>query len=211
MNATEQLNKKYIVGVTGGIGCGKTTVTNLFLEKGIEVVDADVVAREVVEPNSQGLLALVDAFGSNILNSDSTLNRGCLREIVFTDETAKSTVNNILHPLIRNSMFEQLINTLSVYCILSAPLLFENQLQQFVSTTLVVDITPQQQLSRTLSRDGGNAKTIEGIMAAQINRDERLALADDIIDNSKSLDLLAPQVARLHQKYMTLSSQVLDS
>ncbi|MFT6738497.1 MAG: dephospho-CoA kinase, partial [Kangiellaceae bacterium] len=191
-------SKKYIVGVTGGIGCGKTTVTNLFAAKGIDIVDADLVARDVVMAGSEGLNALVIAFGDTILSPQNTLNRGALREIVFADSKAKDKVNGILHPLIRQNMMNQLQNTQSHYCILSAPLLFENNLQQFVDRCLVVDITQSQQLERTLGRDGGNANTIKNIMAAQVSREKRLTLANDVIDNSKTQSFLAPQVDSLH-------------
>jgi dephospho-CoA kinase len=211
MDKTAQLQNKYIIGVTGGIGCGKTTVTKLFAAKGIEIVDADVVARDVVIAGSKGLKALTLAFGKNILTASGELDRSALREIIFASEEAKERVNGILHPLIRENMLNQLQNTESQYCMLSAPLLFENNLHHLVRRTLVVDITEAQQLSRTLSRDGGNASTIKSIMAAQVTREKRLRLADDIIDNSKTIDLLAPQVDLLHSKYCELSQNALSS
>lgn len=201
-----QLSSKYIVGVTGGIGCGKTTVTNLFATHGIQIIDADVVAREVVEPNSAGLNALVAAFSRKILLPNGALDRSMLRELVFADTHVKHQVNGILHPLIRERMFTQLISTRSIYCMLSAPLLFENNLQQYVNRSLVIDITPAQQLERTLHRDGGNSTTIKNIIASQISRKERLALANDVIDNSSTLDSLAPQVNKLHQQYLALAN-----
>jgi dephospho-CoA kinase len=209
MHENNILNKKYIVGVTGGIGCGKTTVTDLFAVKGIEVVDADLVARDVVVIGSEGLKSLVSIFGDKILTSQHTLNRSALREIIFTDTNAKEKVNAILHPLIREEMVNQLKNTKSLYCILSAPLLFENKLQRLVNRNLVVDITEPQQLLRTLARDGGIAGTIENIIATQVSRKERLALANDVIDNSKAISLLTPQVDSLHTKYSSLAKQAL--
>lgn len=209
MDNKNHTNTKYIVGVTGGIGCGKTTVTNLFAAKNIEVVDADIVARDVVVAGSQGLRALVAAFGEKILTPQQTLNRSALREIVFGSTRAKNTVNGILHPLIRESMLNQLKNTQSHYCILSAPLLFENELHQLVNRSLVVDVTQKLQLERTLDRDGGNASTIKSIIAAQVSREKRLSLADDVIDNSHNISSLGPQVDKLHKKYMTLASTTL--
>lgn len=205
MHQSNLLEKKYIVGVTGGIGCGKTTVTNLFAARNIDIVDADLVARDVVKAGSQGLSALVDTFGDGILDPQMTLNRGALREIIFADNEAKERVNAILHPLIRENMLNQLVQTRSQYSILSAPLLFENNLHALVNRSLVVDITQEQQLTRTLSRDGGNEATIRNIIASQISREERLALADDIIDNSQGIELLAPQVEVLHAKYLSLA------
>jgi dephospho-CoA kinase len=206
-NNTVNNKQTFIVGVTGGIGCGKTTVTNLFAAKGIDIVDADLVAREVVVPGSQGLSELVSQFGDNILDEKKALDRAALRTLIFADNNAKVVVNKILHPLIRENMLNQLINTKSQYCILSAPLLFENKLQTLVNRTLVIDIPETLQLERTMSRDGGNIETIKSIMRAQISREKRLALADDIIDNSKTINFLKPQVNVLHLKYMTLASK----
>jgi|AntRauMFilla1563_2_1112583.scaffolds.fasta_scaffold74294_1 dephospho-CoA kinase len=207
MREKELISNKYIVGVTGGIGCGKTTVTDLFAAKGIEIVDADVVARDVVVKGSTGLNALMEAFGDGILTEQHTLNRAALREIVFTDPQAKKKVNNILHPLIRTKMLNQLKNTKSHYCILSAALLLENSLEKLVNRTLVIDITTKQQLERTLNRDGGNADTIKNIMAAQVSREKRLALANDVIDNTGGVDFLGPQVDKLHQSYRAFASK----
>lgn len=207
MKSTANIQTKFIVGVTGGIGCGKTTVTSLFAAKGIDIVDADVVAREVVMPGSEGLKELVQQFGNKILEEDNTLNRSALRTLIFADTTAKDKVNEILHPLIRINMMNQLANTRSQYCMLSAPLLFENKLQKMVDRTLVIDISEVLQLERTLNRDGGNEDTIKSIMRSQVTREERLALADDIIDNGKSLSSLVPQVNALHDKYTALASK----
>jgi dephospho-CoA kinase len=207
MNNKIDRKQTFIIGVTGGIGCGKTTVTNLFAAQGIDIVDADLVAREVVVRGSQGLNELVLQFGEDILNESNELNRAELRRLIFADNNAKEKVNQILHPLIRKKMMNQLANTRSQYCILSAPLLFENKLQTLVDRTLVVDISEALQLERTLARDGGNEGTIKSIMRSQVNREQRLALADDIIDNGKSLSSLAPQVKALHHKYKALASK----
>lgn len=203
-NSTSSIKDKLIVGVTGGIGCGKTTVTNLFAQHGVDIVDADEVAREVVRPNSKGLKELISHFGQSILNKNNTLNRGALRTLIFADDNAKNTVNTILHPLIREEMLNQLHNTMSQYCILSAPLLLENKLQNLVGQILVIDIPESLQLERTLSRDGGNITTIKSIMRSQVTREQRLAMADDIIDNSRSINNLKPQVNLLHDKYMAM-------
>ena len=205
------LPSKYIVGVTGGIGCGKTTVTKLFAAKGIDIVDADNVARDVVVPGYGGLEALVSAFGKEVLTEQNTLNRAALREIVFADPVAKEKLNGILHPLIRENMLNQLQNTRSHYCMLSAPLLFENNLHRLVNRNLVIDISEAQQLERTLKRDGSKIDTIKNIMAAQVSREKRLALANDIIDNSKHMALLAPQVDALHLKYTKLAAEAFSA
>jgi dephospho-CoA kinase len=196
------LQKKYIVGVTGGIGSGKSTVTRLFEDKGIQAVDADIVAREVVALNSAGLAKITARFGEQILSKSGNLNRSQLRELVFNDPQAKTDLNNILHPLIREEMLKQLAKTTSEYCLLVAPLLFENNLQTLCDCSLAVDISQDAQLARTLSRDGGNADTIKGIMSAQISRQERIDKADDIIDNSQDQAWLVDQVNDLHKKYL---------
>lgn len=196
------LETKYIVGVTGGIGSGKTTVTDLFAALGVAVVDADVVAREVVAIGTQGLHAVVKSFGKQVLLPNGELDRQQLRQIVFNDAGAKDTLNHILHPLIREKMLNQLQNTQSQYCILSAPLLLENNLQVLVDTVLVVDVLPAIQLQRTLLRDGSNEDTIKGIMAAQISREERLYKANELIDNNNEITGLPEQVNDLHKKYL---------
>lgn len=196
------MKNKYIVGLTGGIGSGKTSVSDLFAKKSIDIVDADIIAREVVMPGSVGLQAILNAFGSQIINTNGELNRALLREIVFKETTNKDKLNAILHPLIRQEMLKQLSNTVSSYCILSAPLLFENKLQTLVQVSLVVDLTEETQLKRTSLRDNSRPETIKGIIAAQISRKERLALADYVIDNSGDIENLQSQVDELHQIFM---------
>jgi len=196
---------KFIVGLTGGIGSGKSTVADLFVAKGIDIVDADIVAREVVAPNTPGLKAVVACFGEQVLQSDGALDRQKLREIVFNEQAAKENLNAILHPLIREEMLNQLLHTQSEYCLLVAPLLFENKLQSFADLTLAVDVSVNTQLDRTVQRDGGNLATIKGIIAAQISREERIELADDIIDNNQAISQLSQQVNELHKKYIQKS------
>jgi dephospho-CoA kinase len=134
------------------------------------------------------------------------LNRQALRELVFSDTAAKNDLNAILHPLIRLEMLNQLANTQSEYCLLIAPLLYENQLEGFCNASIAVDLSEQQQLNRAMARDGSKESTIQGIMAAQISRSERLKKADYIVDNSQNLDALPEQVNDLHKKLMTKSN-----
>ncbi|MEW6981343.1 dephospho-CoA kinase [Colwelliaceae bacterium 6471] len=193
----------YIVGLTGGIGSGKTTVANLFAEKNIAIVDADVVAREVVEPGSQALNKIKNHFGDDYILADGTLNRTLLRTKVFNHPEDKAWLNALLHPLIRESMLSQLKACKSEYCLLVAPLLIENNLNSLVDNVLVVDVTEATQLKRTIKRDPSSEQEIKRIMASQISRADRVSVADDIINNENDdQTLLLKQVNNLHQKYL---------
>ncbi len=193
----------YIVGLTGGIGSGKTTVTNMFIELGVQVVDADIVAREVVAVGSTALACISEHFGAEFIQGDGQLNRSLLRSRVFSCADDKLWLNNLLHPLIRQSIITQLAQATSPYCLLVAPLLFENKLQRLVNTTLVVDVSEQTQITRTLVRDKSSKQEVETIIASQINRSDRLNAADNVIDNENtSLIQVKQQVLALHQYYL---------
>ena len=193
---------KFVVGVTGGIGAGKTAVTDEFARLGIKVVDADIVSREVVEPGMPALAEIVKAFGSTILNEQGHLNRAKLRKLVFTDDKAKETLNRIMHPAIRTSLIAQLQQVQSDYVILSAPLLLENQLRAYVDTLLVVDVPESVQVARASMRDGVTAEQIRAIMDNQCTRAYRQEQADYLFDNSGELALIPTKVAALHQVFM---------
>ncbi|MBB1475658.1 dephospho-CoA kinase [Shewanella sp. SG41-3] len=194
--------KKYIVGLTGGIASGKTTVANLFAQYGIDLVDADVIAREVVSIGSDGLNAIKQHFGQGILLADNSLDRAALRAQVFNNPEQRLWLNNLLHPMIRQKMLDQVQASTSAYVIMVVPLLFENHLDSLVDTTLVVDIAPELQVSRTMQRDGVSKEQVEHILASQMTREQRLALADNIIDNQGEHEQLRSQVFRLHQQYL---------
>ncbi len=196
---------KYIVGLTGGIGSGKTTVANLFLELGIELVDADIVAREVVEIGSSGLKQITEYFGEGVLNSDSSLNRAALRELIFSNTDERQWLNDLLHPMIRLEMLKQLKETQSDYAILVAPLLFENDLDRLVNRTLLVDISPELQRLRTVERDAVTIEQVDSIIASQDSRDVKLIKADDVIDNHGEISALKSKVIALHNNYIKLS------
>lgn len=196
-----------MVGISGGIGSGKTTVTDLFAKYAIEVIDADVIAREVVEPGTPALEAIVAKFGESVLDESGRLHRAKLRTLVFEDVEVKNWLNQLLHPAIRQQMLLQTQQAKSAYCLLSVPLLVENKLYEEVDRVAIVDVDEQTQLQRTLLRDKTNEQQIRAIMRAQATRLQRLAVADDVIDNSGKTDDLGKQVAQLHKNYMFLATQ----
>ena len=201
--------KPLIVGLTGGIGSGKTTVANLFAALGIVLVDADIVARAVVAPGQPALTAIAEHFGANYLLADGSLNRALLREAIFRNAAAKTWLDQLLHPLIRQEMLKQLQQAKSVYVILVAPLLIENGLTAFVDQLLVVDIEPNTQIIRTTHRDQVSAEQVISIMAAQCDRAKRLELADQIIYNDQGPEALPQKVAELHQIYLAIAAEKL--
>ena len=195
MSGPEQ--RPYIVGLTGGIGSGKTTVSNIFRSLGVEVIDADEVSRSLVTPASFALTELTRHFGKQILNADASLNRPALRQLIFNDATARAWTDQLLHPLIRAAIMRLIHNSSHNWLILSAPLLLENNAYQFVDRILVVDSPEHLQLERSRQRDNADVTQIEKIMAAQLPRKARLAAADDIIHNDGDLAHLHEQIKKL--------------
>ncbi|WP_404342744.1 dephospho-CoA kinase [Pseudoalteromonas mariniglutinosa] len=197
----------WVLGLTGGIGAGKTAVSNMLEQLNISVVDADIVAREVVLPKTAGLAAIVARFSSTILNADGTLNRSKLRAKVFAEPTEKQWLNNLLHPLIRERLLMQLNQASSPYVVLVAPLLFENDLAQYCQRTLLVDVPVEVQIARTIQRDKVTKQQAEQIIAAQMSRQDKLTKADDIINNNRPLAEVANDLQQLHQQYLALAAQ----
>jgi dephospho-CoA kinase len=193
------------VGLTGGIGSGKSSVTAIFTALGVPVIDADLVAREVVAPGGPALVEITSRFGTEMLDSSGELNRQRLKELIFSDPTARQDLEQILHPRIRERMLQRLDAIDAPYTILSIPLLVESGHDYHLDRTVVVDVSEQQQLERASIRDGVSVEQIEAAMAAQCDRQERLKIADDVIDNSGSPEQLEAQVLQLHQRYMELA------
>jgi len=200
---------RYVVGVTGGIGSGKTTVTNLFMDLGVTVIDADLIAREVVAAGSNGLKAIQAHFGDIFVLPSGDLDRSRLRQHVFSHPEDKQWLDNLLHPLIREQMLAQTRKAESAYCILSIPLLIENNLMSLVDRVLVVDVDESIQLARAIARDKSSdsqaqvtENTIKSIMQNQCSREQRLEVADDVVNNSGDKSLLDQQVIRLHKQYL---------
>ncbi len=194
-----------IVGLTGGIGSGKSAAADLFAAKGVELVDTDVLAREVVEPGTPALAAIAEHFGDEILGADGGLDRAKLRAIVFAQPAEKNWLEALLHPLINELLRSRLASFQGSYCLLVSPLLLETEQAAHVDRILVIDIDRQGQLQRTLRRDGSSQATVEAIIDSQISREERLARADDIISNQGTLEDLARAVDKQHARYLQLS------
>lgn len=201
---------KYVVGLTGGIGSGKTTVSDIFAELNIDIIDADIAARMVVAPGSKALIAIKQHFGAEILDRQGQLNRSKLRSRIFSNEQDKTWLNNLLHPLIRQEILAQIAQAKSSYCLLVAPLLLENNLHKLVNRVLVVNVDEAQQVARTVARDPSSAAEVKRIIASQMPSEQRLSFADDIINNQDvSLADIRQQVLNLDQKYRALSPSTL--
>jgi len=197
-----------IVGLTGGIASGKSTVARLFQDLGIPVVDADAVAREVVAPGTAALDAIRKRFGEQMIGDDGQLDRAGLRAQVFADATARRDLESILHPSIRRIMERRLRAARAPYAIAMVPLLLETGQQDRYGRVLVVDVSRETQLQRAGARDGTCRETLEGILAAQLERERRLALADDVIDNEGGPRELRAQVERLHSFYLAQAARL---
>ena len=196
-----------IIGLTGGIGSGKSTVAEAFRQLGIETVDADQASRAVVEPGMPALLAIAEQFGSQIIQADGSLDRAALRQIIFTDPDQKLWLESLLHPLIRDWIIRRLEAATSPYVILESPLLFETDQHQLVDKTVLVDLPVELQIERACARDGNQADQIQRIIDAQMPREEKLSRADIVLDNGQPLDSLATRVSAVHQTLISLRQE----
>ena len=201
----------WILGVTGGIGSGKTAATDYLQQRGITVVDADVVAREVVAPGTAALAAITTHFGPQAIIQEGPqagqLNRPWMRQCVFSDPSQRLAQEAITHPAIRDTLLQQLMAAPSAYAVLASPLLWESGQVNFVQRTLLIDASEATQLQRASQRDGVSPAQIEAIMKAQWSRAQRLARADDVVSNEGSLDELYHQLDALHQQYLELATR----
>ena len=187
------------VGITGGIGSGKTALTDWLAVQGITIVDADLAARAVVALGQPALAEIVATFGEDYLQPDGQLDRGAMRQLVFEDTEKRKALEAITHPRIREELQRQLDTADSVYAVLSSPLLLESGQSELVDLSVVVDVPEATQIERTMQRDGNDRALVEGIMAAQLDRETRKNRADIIIDNSASLSALHEKAEILHQ------------
>jgi dephospho-CoA kinase len=196
--------KPWILGLTGGIGSGKSAVAELFAQQGVHTVDADHAARWVVEPGRPALEQIAGRFGAGVLQADGNLNRGALRELIFRDAEQRRWLEALLHPLIHEEIRDSLAQADSPYAILVSPLLIESGQHQMTGRILLVDTPEQLQLERTMRRDQVPEAQVQAIIKAQASRELRLQKAHDVLSNDRDLHWLQGEVERLHRFYLTL-------
>ena len=200
--------KPYTVGLTGGIGSGKSVVAGLFAKRGVAVIDTDEIAHELTRPGGEAIGPIRAAFGANLIGADGALDRDAMRKLAFGDAEARKKLEGILHPLIRRESARRRERAKSPYAILVVPLLVEGGVDRSrYARVLVVDCTEVQQVERAMRRSGLSEKEVRAILAAQATREQRLARADDVIDNSGTPEALERQVSYLDEKYLTLAAQ----
>lgn len=201
---TSPASKPWILGLTGGIGSGKSAAAQCFVDLGVHLVDADHAARWVVEPGRPALAQIAEHFGPSVLQADGTLNRSAMRELIFKDPQQRVWLESLLHPLIREEIRQYLARAESAYAILVSPLLLETSQHQMVQRVLVIDVPESVQIERTVLRDKTNEEQVRAILKAQASREERLSRADDVIVNDRDPAWLKSEVERLHHYYLTL-------
>ncbi|MGC2520285.1 MAG: dephospho-CoA kinase [Burkholderiales bacterium] len=199
--------RRFTVGITGGIGSGKSAVAELFSGHGVAVIDTDAIAHELTRPGGAAIGPIRSAFGASVISPDGALDRTRMRKLAFTNPAAKKRLEAILHPLIKEQSARLAEHAVSPYVVLVVPLLVESGVDRSrYQRVVVVDCPEALQVERVIQRSGLSEKEVRDIMAAQATRDERLARADDVIDNSGAREALAAQVERLHEKYITLAA-----
>lgn len=196
----------FSVGLTGGIGCGKSTVADLFAGLGASIVDTDAIAHALTAPHGAAMAAIVAEFGPDFATADGALDRARMRSLVFSDSGARGRLEAILHPRIRDATAAAALVATGPYVIYAVPLLIESGAwRERVSRVLAVDCSEDTQVARVMQRSGLGPDQVRAIMATQVTRAQRLAAADDVIDNDDGLEALLPQVTRLHEQYLRLS------
>ncbi len=194
-----------VVALTGGIGSGKTTACRLFETLGTPIIDADLIARSLVEPGEPALDEITQQFGGAVLTTKGTLDRKRVRQLIFSDREKRHLLESILHPRIRREMVRRIAELTTPYCIVAIPLLVESGQMEIVDRVLVIDTTESEQLQRVVERDEQTEEAVAAIISSQASRAARLALADDIIDNSGDIGHLQAQVESYHQKYLSIA------
>ena len=193
-----------IIGLTGGIGSGKSAAAALFKDIGVDLIDADDLARDSLNINSEGYKLFIEEFGDKYLDENKNINRELIRKLIFNDSDAKSKLENIIHPIVRSGIETFIRNTKSNYCIIVVPLIFETNSSKIYDRILVIDCDVDVQISRTSKRDNQAKSDIENIINKQATREQRLSIADDVIVNNGSLDLLRMEVLKIHKKYLEI-------
>ena len=197
------------IGLTGGIGCGKTTVANLFAERGATLVDTDLIAHAMTAPGGPAMPAIARQFGERFVAADGALDRAAMRELVFSEPAARVRLEAILHPMIRAEAERQAGAASGLYVIFVVPLLIESGAwRERVARILVIDCQESTQVARVMARNGLSETQVRAIMANQVSRQQRLAAADDVIDNDGGIDALLPQVAALHAQFLAISGNM---
>lgn len=200
---------RFTVGLTGGIGCGKTTVADRFAELGASIVDTDQIAHSLTAPRGPAMPEIVQAFGAQFAGPDGALDRARMRALVFSDPLAKTRLEAILHPRIRASAEAAALATSGPYVIMVVPLLVESgSWRQRVARVLAIDCSEQTQIQRVMARNGLSEQQVRAIMATQVTRAERLAAADDVIVNDGGIETLLPQIAQMHEQYLDFSGRM---
>lgn len=194
------------IGLTGGIGSGKSTVCRLFAEFGVPIVDADLIARQLVALGQPALSLIVKSFGSQMLNQDGSLNRAKLRNAVFTDADKKRELDGIMHPLVYAQIAAEVNALTAEYCVIAVPLLLESKNPYAVDRVLLIDCPVDVQIARVIARDKLTRQQVQAIIDSQMPRPQRLSKADDVIENIAGPEQLAEQVKRLHNSYILLAT-----
>ena len=195
-----------IVGLTGGIGSGKSAAANFFVELGVDLIDADDLAKNVLNKNSKGYELFINEFGEQYLDNDKNIDRDLLRKTIFNDSDKKNKLENIIHPQVRFGIEEFIKTSKSDYCIVVVPLIYETRSSSYYDRILVIDCDEEIQINRSAIRDNTENKEIKKIISKQASREERLSIADDVILNNRSLDSLKEEVIKLHKKYIKMSN-----
>lgn len=199
----------YIIGLTGGIGCGKTSASKLFANLGVDIIDTDEIARELTQSEGAAISTIRKEFGDAYISTEGALDRNQMRQLVFSDGFSRQKLEKILHPFILTEAARRAELTNSPYVIMVIPLLFEtNDYDRIIQRSLVIDCDEENQITRTMKRSGLNEKEVRAIIAAQISRQKRLQKSDDVIVNNNGLDYLQKQVNKHHQKYLALSKNM---
>jgi dephospho-CoA kinase len=197
-----------IVGLTGGIGSGKSAAANFFMDLGIDVIDADLVAKNALKKNSKGYNLFIEKFGNKYLDNKKNINRELLRKDIFSNQINKDILENIVHPIVYDEILDFIANKQSPYCVVMVPLIFETNSSKNYDRILLIDCDTETQIARSSKRDNQSSKDINKIISKQATRDERLSIADDIILNTSSLKDLYNNVLKIHIKYLELLNNV---